>query len=66
VQGHENTIAVAVLREIAAVVLSGDGEPSKEAREKASQEGIPILRHPGSTYDLAGRFHASGLRNPGC
>ena len=43
VQTHQNIVAVAVLREMAAIVLSGGQEPDQETVEKADEEGIPIL-----------------------
>ena len=50
VQGHQNIIAVAVLREMAAIVITGGQKPDAETIEKADQEGIPILQYPGSSF----------------
>lgn len=63
VQQHQNTIAVAVLREMAAVILTGNNAPNEETREKADQEGIPVLQWPGSTYELVGQLYAAGITN---
>jgi predicted transcriptional regulator len=62
IQGHANIIAVAVLREMAAVILVGNREPDADTLQKADQEGIPILRWPRSAYELAGELYAVGVR----
>jgi predicted transcriptional regulator len=64
VQTHQNIVAVAVLREMAAIVLSGGQEPDQETVEKANEEGIPILMWPETAYDLAGQIYQSGVTNP--
>lgn len=64
VQGHQNIIAVAVLREMAAIVITGGQKPDAETIEKADQEGIPILQYPGSSFRLAGRLFSAGIGNP--
>jgi predicted transcriptional regulator len=43
VQGHQNIVAVAVLREMAAIIITGGQAPDDETIKKADQEGIPIL-----------------------
>jgi predicted transcriptional regulator len=61
IQGHQNTVAVAVLREMAAIVVTGGQTPDEETLEKADQEGIPILLWPDSAYQLAGRLYSIGV-----
>lgn len=61
VQGHLNIVAVAVLREMAAVVITGSREPDEETVQKAGQEHLPILKWPRSAFELAGRLHALGV-----
>jgi len=61
VQGHPNIVAVAVLREMAAVVLTGQRAPDPDTVSKAEQERIPILVWPGSAFELAGRLYAAGV-----
>lgn len=63
VQGHQNIVAVAVLREMAAVIITGGKKLDDETRRKADQEGIPLLIWPASSFDLAGRLHALGVTN---
>lgn len=64
VQGHQNIIAVAVLREMAAIVIAGGHQPDEETMEKAEKEGIPLLLWPGSSFDLAGRLNRLGVGSP--
>jgi len=64
VQGHQNIVAVAVLREMAAIIITGDQKPDEETIAKADQEGIPILLWPNSSFSLAGRIFGAGVGNP--
>lgn len=61
VQGHPNIVAVAVLREMAALVLAGERTPDPDTVSKAEQEQIPILVWPGSAFELAGRLYNAGV-----
>ena len=61
VQGHLNIVAVAVLREMAAIVITGGRQPDAETVQKADQERLPIFIWPHSAFDLAGRLYALGV-----
>ena len=63
VQTHQNIVAVAVLHEMAAIILTGGQAPDQETIEKAEEEGIPILIWPGSAFELAGQAYAAGVAN---
>ena len=65
VQTHQNIVPVAVLHEMAAVILTGGQEPDKETIEKANEEGIPILMWPQSSFDFAGQVCSAGVIKPG-
>ena len=65
IQGHQNIVAVAVLRNMAAIIVSGGQTPDEETLQKANQEGIPILLWPDSSYQLAGRLHSIGIGKAG-
>lgn len=58
VQTHQNIVAVAVLKEMAGIVITGDHTPDKETQEKANIEGIPLLLWEGSAFDLAGLVYS--------
>ena len=61
IQGHQNIVAVALLRNMAAIIVTGGQTPDDETLQKANQEGIPILLWPDSSYRLAGRLYAMGV-----
>ena len=63
VQGHQNIVAVAVLREISAIIITGGHTPDDETIKKADQKGIPILLWPNSSFRLAGRLFSLGIGN---
>ena len=61
VQTHQNIVPVAVLHEMAAVVIAGGQEPDPETIDKANEEGVPILLWPESAFELAGRLCKDGM-----
>jgi serine kinase of HPr protein (carbohydrate metabolism regulator) len=65
VQTHQNIINVAVLHEMAAIVLTGGQTPDQETVDRADQEGVPLLMSPQSAYDLAGQAFAAGVVSQG-
>jgi hypothetical protein len=62
IQVHPNIVAVAVLKELAGIVLANGREPAAETVERAEAEGVPILGTPATTYELAGRLHGLGIK----
>ena len=62
-QVHPNTIAVATLKELAAIIVIGDKAPSEAAILKAEQEGIVIFSTNLSAFDATGRLYEMGLRS---
>jgi len=63
VQGHQNIVAVASLREMAAIIITNGLTPDPETIQKSDNENIPILLYPGPTFDLAGRLFEAGVKN---
>ena len=61
VQTHLNVIAVAVLSEMACVILPESIEMEQESLEKASSEGMTVLSSPLSAYEICGRLYAHGV-----
>ena len=61
VQGHQNIVAVAVLREMVAIVITGAGKPDPETIDKAENEGIALLTYPGTAFELTGKFYKEGI-----
>ena len=61
IQAHQNIVAVAVLRELAGIVLVNGRTPDDDTKAKAEEEGIPILISPSPAYHLAGRLYELGI-----
>jgi predicted transcriptional regulator len=61
IQGHQNIVAVALLRNMAAIIVTGGQTPDDKTLQKANQEGIPILLWPNSSYRLAGQLFSLGI-----
>ena len=64
VQGHQNIVAVALLREMAAIIITGGQKPDADTLQKADQEGIPVLQCLDSSFRLAARLFSAGIGNP--
>jgi hypothetical protein len=60
-QIHPNIVAVAVLKELAGIIISNNREPEPATIEKAEQEKIPILTSSLPTYELAGKLYELGV-----
>ncbi|MEI6124965.1 MAG: DRTGG domain-containing protein [Pseudomonadota bacterium] len=61
VQGHQNIIAVAVLRELSAIILANGRMPDEDTRARADKENIPVLLSSLSSYQLAGLIYERGI-----
>jgi len=60
-QTHQNTVAVASMKALAAVCLVNGREPEEETREKAEQEKIPLLVSDLPAFEVIGRLYELGL-----
>ncbi len=54
VQSHQNVIAVALLTEVAAVIVVENFDIENKAIERAKEKGVNILRSDLDAYELAG------------
>jgi predicted transcriptional regulator len=61
IQSHRNILAVAVLKDLAAIVLVNGHRPDDDTAAKAEEEGIPILISSTSSFYLAGKLFNSGI-----
>jgi hypothetical protein len=57
IQIHPNVVAVAVLKELAAIVIANGREP-----DRARKEHVPILGTTLTAFEIAGRLHGLGVR----
>jgi predicted transcriptional regulator len=61
IQTHPNIVAVATMKELAGIILTGGREPDPETLQKAEEEGIPILVSQVFTFELVGRLYQKGI-----
>ena len=60
-QIHLNIVAVAAMKQVAGVILTGGRKPNAETLEKATSEGLPILSSELPAFELVGRLHRLGV-----
>ena len=58
IQAHKNVMAIASLKELAAVVLVRDRLPDEDTAAAANDESIPVLSTPLDAFEASGRLHA--------
>lgn len=56
-QTHKNVIAIASLKELAAIVLVKGNKPEEDMLEQAKSEGIPVLGTDAQTFEVAGKIY---------
>ncbi len=61
-QVHPNIVAVAVLKELAGIVLVNGREPAAETLRQAGQEGVVILGSRLGAFELVGRLYGLGIK----
>lgn len=61
VQTNMNVIAVALLADMACVILPENIQMEKESLDKAAAEGLCVLKSPLTGYEICGRLHAAGI-----
>jgi predicted transcriptional regulator len=57
-QTHQNVLAIASLKDLAAVILVKGLLPDAETLKHSEEEGIPILGTEMNTFEIAGRLYA--------
>lgn len=61
-QTHANILAVAKLKDLAAILLVNSRKPDADTLEKAEKQGIVLLESELSTFELVGRLYEMGIR----
>ena len=61
VQTHMNVIAVAVLSEMACVILPESIDMEEESLAKAASENMVVLQSPLPAFEICGRMAAKGI-----
>jgi predicted transcriptional regulator len=65
IQAHPNIVAVATMKELTGIILTGGREPDSDTLQKAEEEGIPILVSPLFTFELVGKLYQMGISGTG-
>lgn len=61
-QTHQNVIAVAALKEVAAVIIVNGNKPDGETLKKGSEENVVVLSSTESAFEVSGKLYCI-LRN---
>ena len=56
-QTHKNVIAIASLKELAAVVLVKGYQPEPDMLEQSNREGIPVLGTEEEAFGISGKIY---------
>jgi len=57
-QTHQNVIAIASLKDLAAVIIVKGLQPDSETIERSKEEKIPLLGTELDTFGMAGKLYA--------
>ncbi len=56
-QSHQNVMAIASLKDLAAVIIVKGFEPEPDTLEHSNEEGIPILGTDMDTFKISGELY---------
>ena len=56
-QTHKNVVAIASLKDLAAIVLVKGNKPEEDTLKQAAAENIPILGTSEATFDISGKIY---------
>lgn len=60
-QTHLNIVAIAVMRDLAGVLLANGVKPDPDTIEKAVEKMVPIFRTHLPTFEVVGRLYQLGI-----
>ena len=60
-QVHVNVVAIALMKNIAAVILIQNRELIPSAAEKAEKEGLTVFSSSESAFEIAGKLYQLGI-----
>lgn len=55
-QTHKNVMAIASLKDLAAVIMVKGFKPDEDTIKQSNEEGIPVLRTRENTFEIAGKL----------
>lgn len=57
-QNHKNTMAIASLKDLSAIILVKGIKPDEDTLGKSEEEGIPLLGTGEDTFTIAGKLYS--------
>ncbi|MGC9343177.1 MAG: DRTGG domain-containing protein [Bacteroidales bacterium] len=57
-QNHKNSLAVASLKDLSAIILVKGIKPGEDTISKSEEEGIPLLGSGEDTFTVAGKLYS--------
>ncbi len=60
-QTHVNVVAIAMMKDMAGIILIQGRELIPAAAAKAEQEGLPVFSSSESAFEVAGRLYQLGI-----
>lgn len=56
-QTHKNVMAIASLKDLAAVILVKGFQPDEDMLQQSNEEGIPVLSTSDKTFEISGKLY---------
>ncbi len=56
-QTHQNTIAVAKLKDLAGIIIVNNREPDEDTLKKAEEEDVPLLLSADMAFEVSGKLY---------
>lgn len=60
-QSHANIVAVAVLKDLSAIIIAQGREPDQDTVNKAREEHVPLLLSKNSSFQIVGQLYEMGV-----
>ena len=57
IQTHRNVLAIASLRELAAVIISNGETPGDDTLAQSNEDGVPVLGTKLTSFEISGRLY---------
>jgi predicted transcriptional regulator len=56
-QTHKNVMAIASLKDLAAILLVNNNQPENDTLDQSNEEGIPLLGTSLGTFEITGKIY---------
>ncbi|MFW5985124.1 MAG: DRTGG domain-containing protein [Halanaerobiaceae bacterium] len=63
IQGHQNVAAVALLADVAGVIVAEDFNIEEETKQRAQEKGINLFHSSRDAFELVGKIYELGVRS---